>query len=369
MRILFDLRCLETASAGRGVGRYTREIVAAVRAAAPPSWSFAGLSWTPVARRLGIEPVLYPGPRRAITFADRVMLPGLLRRAGVDLYHATAYPLPVGGVRGVALVLTVHDLVAELHPEALSVRHRFVFRRLFRSAAVAQRVITVSETTRRELLARYRVEPARVVAVHNGVTAALAADAPDLPRSRFPRPFVLYAGGLDALKNVPLLLRALELARRRHPDLSLVVVGEDGPRAAALAARARRARLGRAVVVAGHVDDRLLAAAYAEATAFVFPSRYEGFGLPPLEAMAAGCPVVSTPCGALREVLGEAAWLASPDDPQEWAHAISTLAADPEVRGRFVEAGRRRAAAFSWRRAGEETVAVYRAALEEAGRA
>ncbi len=369
VRILVDLRCLETASGSRGVGRYARELVRALPAAAPAGWEFAALSWSGVGAGLGLRDIRYPGPRRGIGIADRFLLPSLFRREGIGLYHSPVYALPAGGAQGTALVLTVHDLVAEVFPDALSWRHRQAFRRTFRSAAAAQRVITVSATTRRDLVAHYPLDEARIVPVPNGVASALTEPPPAAAVATPSRPFVLYAGGLDPLKNVSLLPRVLSRCRERGLRLALVLAGEEGPRRHALLRDAGALGVQESVEFLGYVDDGTLAALYRAALAFAFPSRYEGFGLPPLEAMAAGCPVVSTPCGALPEVLGDAALFAGPDDVDAWTGAIERLAVDPAGRARWISAGRERARAYTWARAARETVEVYRQALEEVSRA
>jgi len=365
VKVLLDLRCLETPSARRGIGRYAAELTKAMLATAAPGTSFAGLSFGGgVGSALGIEDVLCPGPRRGIGFTDRFVLPSLLARHAVDLYHSTAYALPAIGGAGPATVLTVHDLVADVFPAALSRRHRMAFRRTFRSAVTACRVIAVSESTRRDLLRRYEVAPERVVVVPNGVAAAFRS-VEGAATSGFQAPFLLYVGGLDPLKNVPFLLEVLARARRQDGALALVAIGEEGPRREALAEAARAAGLADAVHLPGYVDDARLAAAYREARAFVFPSRYEGFGLPPLEAMAAGCPVVSSPAGSLAEVLAGAAILKAPDDAEGWAAAVHELAVDPALRRRLVDAGRARAASFTWAAAARRTLAVYEEATKE----
>jgi glycosyltransferase involved in cell wall biosynthesis len=368
VNVLLDLRCLETPSAQRGIGRYARELARALPAAAP-EWSFLALSWTGVGEALGLRDVRCASPRRGIGWTDRLLLPGLFRSHGIDLYHATAYALPAGGVAGTRLVLTIHDLVAELFPEALGFRHRLAFRRTFRSASAAERVITVSRTTRRDLLARHALAPERVVAVPNGVASSFRAPGHGVGGSGFPSPFLLYVGGLDPLKNVTLLLDVIERARARSIDVHLVIAGEEGPRRAALAAAAAGRRLDDRVHAVGHLEDARLAAAYRDALAFVFPSRYEGFGLPPLEAMASGCPVISSPAGALREVLGDAANLRDPSDVEGWVEAVGSLLHDPAARRALVEAGTLRAAGFTWERTARETLAVYREALAGAAAA
>ena len=362
VNVLLDLRCLETPSAQRGIGRYARELALSLPRAAP-DWSFAALSFGGVGAALGIADVRYPGPRRGIGWADPWVLPGLFRRRRIDLYHSTAYALPTAGARGTALVLTVHDLVAELFPRALSLRHRLALRRTFRSAAAASRVITVSETTRRDLLARHPLPPERVVAIPNGVSSGFGDRGASVVSTGLPRPFLLYVGGLDLLKNVHFLLDVLECCRRAACTVDLVVAGEEGPRRLAFERDAVRRGLGARVHAVGFLPDERLAAAYREAVAFVFPSRYEGFGLPPLEAMASGCPVLSSPAGALSEVLGAAAILCDPSDASAWAREIAALLANPSARTALAGAGVRRAASFTWERTARETLAVYRAAL------
>jgi glycosyltransferase involved in cell wall biosynthesis len=368
VRVLLDLRCLETASALRGIGRYAHELARCLPGVAPAGWEFFGLSWSGVGESLGIGDVRYPGPRRGIGVADRWILPGLLRRASIDVYHATAYALPSTGAPPTALVLTVHDLVADLYPGALALRHRLAFRRTFHSTAAADRVITVSDATRRDLLARYSIDPAQVTTVPNGVSATFRAPAEADRPSGLPVPFLLYVGGLDRLKNVPFLLDVLDRIRARAPEVHLVVAGEEGARRHAFEQAAAARGLSTRVHAVGFLPDPQLAAAYAEALAFVFPSLHEGFGLPPLEAMAAGCPVVSSPAGALAEVLDGAAILRDPADAPGWAEALLSLLQDPGRREAIARAGADRARGFTWERTARQTLGVYEEAARKAAR-
>jgi len=369
VKILFDLRCLETASAVRGFGRYARQLSRALGRQLPEDFRLLGLCWS--GRKLveGVEPVRYPGPRRGIGYWDRLLLPSLFRKLSVGLYHSPAYavPAPRDG-SAPAIVLTVHDLVADLLPGVLSVRHRAAFRRTFRSARFAHRVIAVSRATARELIGRYGVPERRVAVVPNGVGDEFRARGDSPGSSGFPGPFLLHVGGLDPLKNVPFLLDVLEALRRRGEPGRLVVVGGDEPARRKLASRAAGRGLLGDLWFAGTVPDETLAAAYREAECLLCPSLYEGFGLPPLEAMAAGCPVISSPAGALSENLEGAAILLEPSDPDRWAGAVVSLRRDRSLRDRLVSLGRQRAAAFTWERAARETLEVYRAALEGARR-
>lgn len=369
-KVLLDLRCLETASAVRGFGRYARELARALGRELPAGWALLGLCGSGETLVEGVAPVRYRGPRRGIGYADRLLLPPLFRRLGVDLYHSPAYPLPgPGDGARPALVLTVHDLVADLRPEAVPLRHRLAFRRTFRSARVAHRVIAVSSATRRELLARYGVPEDRVAVVPNGVAEAFQTPREGKADSGLPRPYLLYVGGLDPLKNVAFLVDVLEGLRGRGEPARLVVIGAEEARRKALAERAAAGGVGDGVVFAGTVDDEALAAAYRDAEALLYPSLYEGFGLPPLEAMAAGCPVVSSPAGALAENLEGAAILLEPSDPARWVEAIVSLRRSPDLRERLVSRGRQRARSFTWQRTARATLGVYREALEERARA
>jgi glycosyltransferase involved in cell wall biosynthesis len=262
-------------------------------------------------------------------------------------------------------VLTVHDLIADLLPATVSLRARAAFRRTYRTVAVADRVIAISETTRRDLLARYPIAEDRVSVVPNGVAAPFALPPGGRGEGRAD-PFLLYAGGLDPSKNVPFLLDVLVEVRRHIPSMRLALAGETGRRRDALRARAGALALTGAVDFLGFVDDARLARAYRDAAAFVFPSLYEGFGLPPLEAMASGCPVVASPGGALPEVLGDAAWIVPLGSVPAWARAVVTLHRDVGRRRAQIEAGRTRAARYSWERVGRQTWAVYLSILEPA---
>lgn len=302
------------------------------------------------------------------------VLPQLLARCPEPVFHALGnFNLPLVAAPGKRLVLTVHDLIPEVMPRTVSAGFRWQFRLwLARSLRLAARVICVSETTRRDLLDRFDLPPSRVAVVHNGVDHVDAIPAPDAAGEAYlralglPRQFVLYAGALDARKNVEGVLAASERARAAGQGFTLVVAGQRWFGAGPIEQHITRLRAaGVDVRPLGYLEAPVFYALMRRATAFVFPSRYEGFGLPPLEAMRLGVPTVVSTAGALPEICGGAAIAVDPDDAEALAGTILRLLNDPKERSDRAEAGRARAAGFTWSRAAAGTLAVYADALGE----
>jgi glycosyltransferase involved in cell wall biosynthesis len=267
-------------------------------------------------------------------------LPRLLRRSGAALAH-TQYAVPVRAPCPV--VVTVHDLSFEREPGLVGRKDRLVFRAVVpRAVRAAARVLTVSERSKRDLVELYGVPPERVVVTPNGVDPVFHPDGTPRAGTRY----ALSVGAIQARKNQ---LAALDAARAA--GLELVVAGPEKDAALARELAARGARL------EGYVDDERLAALYRGAACLVQASRYEGFGLPVLEAMACGCPVVAVREPALEEVAGGAAVVV---EESRLADGVRRALAE---RDRLVVAGLERARAFSWRAAAERTVAVYLEAL------
>jgi len=286
-------------------------------------------------------------------------LPLGARRAQCDVFHAPAYTAPLWGAR--PLVVTLHDVSYARHPEWYPYR-RDPLRRLFYrlSARRADRVITDSRFSKGEIVNAYGIHPDRIDVVPLGVAPAFAT-APALPRELF----VLHVGDLHPRRNLPLLLRAVIDMRRshRHPSLaalSLTLVGRDLGVLETLRAQALHAGMPEALRHVESIDDAELSLLYRRAGVFAYPSKYEGFGLPVLEAMASGAPVVCTSAGAVPEVAAGAAMVVSPDDDHGWRDAIEAILIDPARASDFSERGRRRAAAFTWDATADMTLATYR---------
>lgn len=348
-----------------GIGLYTRELGHALEAQGV-QLELLG------AARTGEQPRTLPG-RTAFTLAE---LPGLLARRSEPLFHAVAnFNLPLQRVRGKRFVLTVHDIIPVLLPETVSRAFRWQFDLwLSRSLALADRVICVSERTRDDLRARYDVPDSRLHVVHNGVDHVYRVPPLDeagrawLEGLALPERFVLYAGALDVRKNVATVLEAVDRLRSAGEPPTLVLVGQrwfgSGPverRVAELTAR------GVDVRPLGYLEAPRLYGLMRRASAFVFPSLYEGFGLPPLEAMALGVPTVVSGEGALPEVCGDGALQVPAKDPAALAAALGTLLRSASDRAEWAAAGRRRAARFTWGAAARATAEVYHAALEGPG--
>jgi alpha-1,3-rhamnosyl/mannosyltransferase len=275
-------------------------------------------------------------------------LPLLLRRLRPRVLH-TLYVLPPG-FRG-RTVVTVQDISFERHPELMSGRDRLLFRTLVpRSARRADRVLTGSEWTKRELVERYGLPPNKVIVTPYGVDPLFRPEGPRPERA----PYLLFVGAIQPRKDP---VTAVEALARLDGDLTLVLVGPEKGGGAAVEQAVVRAGLERRVETLGHVERGELAALYRGAACLVFPSWYEGFGLPVLEAMASGTPVVASNAGALPEVTGDAAVLVEPGDPASLADGISEALAD---RRTLVVAGLDRATRFSWAECARRTVDVYR---------
>jgi glycosyltransferase involved in cell wall biosynthesis len=336
------------ATTGRtGVARYARELTRELRA--------LDIEVRPFAIGRG----LYPAPegtrrlRLPLKVAQRawqvVRHPTVEDIVGeVDVFHSLdLLPVPSRA----PLVMTAHDTAAlerpDLHPphQVASQRHQLEgWRR-------ADRVVAVSQATA-DALARLGVDPSRVSVAHHGLTPLPAAGPPALEQ-----PFLLAVGEVNARKDLPTLIAAFTEADLPE-DLQLVLAGPDGYRAE----ETTRLTGGR-VRALGRVEDDVLGALYRDALALCFPTLGEGFGLPLLEAMSAGKPLVVSDLAVLREVAEGAAVFVPPGDVTAWSRALEQVVRDADLRGRLAVAGRQRAAAATWSTAAQETLAAYRLAL------
>lgn len=292
----------------------------------------------------GIEPVRLDA--RSQIQRMSVGLPRLLRRLQPRLahfQHVIALNCPC------TAVVTIHDLSFERHPQLMGRRDRLVFRTMVpRSVRRAARVLAVSEWTKRDLIEHYGVAAEKVVVTPNGVDTLFRPG----PAEEGP-PYALFVGTLQPRKDP---IAALEAVAMANANLRLVLVGPDKGLGAETRRAASRLGLNGRVEFAGHVTKEQLAKLYRGAVCLVFPSLYEGFGLPVVEAMASGTPVVAAASGSIPEVAGDAAVLVEPGDPVALAGGIERAIADRE---RLVRAGLERARRYSWAETAQRTLAVY----------
>ena len=349
-------------SPAAGVRRYVTELGSALLALGEPV-ELVALGGSPDAVPAGVSHVgepWHPPTNLGWTIAG---LPRAASRARVDLIHAPAYTAPLWAA--VPTVLTIHDVSYERHPEWYPYR-RDRFRRAFyrSSARAAAHVLTDSEFSRREIADAYAIPLDRVTVAAPGVSADFgpSSSSQSLP-SGVSVPFLLHVGDLHERRNVTVAIDALARAcGRLDGRVSLVLAGIDRGVGDQLDRQAAAA--GIPLIRLGTVNDATLRSLYRSAAALVYPSRYEGFGLPVLEAMASGTPVVASRAASIPEVLGEAGVLLDPDATSAWADAIVRVMTDPEQQARMRSAGVARAAEFSWARTARLTLDVYRQVAE-----
>ncbi|MEA3459311.1 MAG: glycosyltransferase family 1 protein [Chloroflexota bacterium] len=304
-------------------------------------------------------------------FWEQAVQPFALRRERVDLLHSLAFVSPL--VSPCPTVVTIYDLSFLLFPEGFRCLKRLylgLFTRI--SARRARRIIAISESTKKDIVRMFGVPPERVDVVYCGVDETFRP-LPEEQVADFrkrhgpPERFILFVGTLEPRKNVTRLIEAYSLLVARHPSLKLVIGGAKGWFYENIFAEVERLGLQGEVLFPGFIPRRELPLWCNAAELFVYPSLYEGFGLPPLEAMACGTPVIASDTSSLPEVVGEGGMLVNPVDVEALAGAMGRVLSDEALRQTMSEQGLRRAGHFSWRKMARETVQVYRRAMEHGG--
>lgn len=341
-----------------GIGTYLRNLVPRV-ITARPSWRFVLLGTASVIERLGwgdAENVSVQSLDAPIYSVSEQIALTRARNRGVDAFWSPHYNIPLRGQA--PLVVTVHDLIHLARPEyarspAKRAYARLMFGTIRRRAA---EIVTVSEFTKGEFLRLVGPPRAPITVAHNGVDERWRQRVE--PAHNPTAPYVVCVASLKPHKNLVTLIDGFATIRDRVPHNLLIVGRVDGLRTADTRALQRAAEHGDRIRVTGELSDAALRSLIGEATALVHPSLYEGFGLPPLEAMAAGCPCLVSRTTAMPEVCGEAALYCNPLDPADIAARLYQLLTDERLRQDLSTIGRARAATFQWSRAAEGTLAV-----------
>ena len=365
LRIGIDGRAFTSPAAG--VRRYVGELTRAMVALAEPLEIVALGGHDAGALPAGVGHVVEPPHPPTNLGWTLVGLPRAASSAHVDVIHAPAYTAPFWAPAPV--VLTIHDVSYARHPEWYPYRRDWVRQAFYRySARTAAQIITDSTFSAAEIQAAYSVDRGRLSVVPLGVDGRFGpldpAQAADLPRG-VEAPYLLHVGDLHERRNLPVVVEALAAARAQrdaYRRLTLVLAGVDRGVGDALDAMARAAGASGLVVRLGPVGETELQALYQRASALVYPSLYEGFGLPPLEAMACGLPVIASNAASMPEVVGDAGILLDPLDVGAWTDAIVRVVGDESLRERLRARGVQRAAGFTWARTARRTLDVYRRA-------
>lgn len=353
-----------------GLGRYADSLARALIAARPDAFAL----FYNRERNAGL-PAGFPSvPTRTVALGYKpwrslVLLAQMLRLSlnrvvpDVRLFHAMEHLLLP--LRDVPTVLTVHDLIFRYLPE-----HHKAMNRAYLSLAMplfcrrASHIITVSNASKQDLIAAYQVPSNKISVIYEAADPRFGpqpAELVEAVRVRYglPSAFVLYVGTIEPRKNLVRLLDAWQALYQKQEAPPLVLIGRRGWLADDFFAALERCPVRDGVVLTGYVEDDDLPALYAAATLFVWPSLYEGFGLPPLEAMASGVAVACANTSSLPEVVGDAALLFDPHSPEALESALRSLCSDADLRAEFRYRGFKRAQEFSWERAARETLALY----------
>jgi len=364
-----------------GVGHYTLELARALALISPPD-EFELVSPAPFdpsaladIERANLPNLITTNPKASSIRGHwwSVGLPLYIRRARFDLFHGTNFDVPLGNPlwQKRRSVVTIHDLSALVHPEKH--RSRLVRRarlRLPLVVRVAGKIITPTESVKREVCDRFHVKPEKVTAIHSAARSSFqpmtsAQTAEIRRRLGVEDNFLLFVGTLEPRKNLLTLLKAFEqMIANTALRPQLVIAGGEGWLMDDMFAFIRKSGVSERLRFTGYLSDEDLRALYSSCRVFVYPSVYEGFGLPPLEAMACGAPVIAGRIPSLQETLGSAARLVEPLNVEALGREIVGLLEDDNQRQALGAAGPGHAGKFSWEKSAQLTLGVYQEVLK-----
>ncbi len=367
MRIGFNALFLERP--GTGSGQYTRHLLEALAKVDPTNEYLLfspGLTPSVPEYHLSISNLQYPISNWAKLWFEQVSFPRACRH--LDLAHVPYFASPL--FSAVPTVVTVHDLIPLILPAYRGSLLVQLYTRLVAAAARrAEAIITVSQASKRDIVRYLHIPPERIHVTYEAAGAAFqpveeAQLAAIRQKYTLPERYLLYLGGFDQRKNLSTLLRAFALLVNKQQQARLVIAGQLPGRESPLFPDprhlVREVGIEERVIFTGWVPEEDKPALLSGATAFVFPSLYEGFGLPAVEALACGTPVIASNCSSLPEVVGDGGIFVEPTDVEALAEAMEVLLVDDALRAELRQRALAQAARFSWKQTALETLAVYR---------
>ncbi|MFH1369553.1 MAG: glycosyltransferase family 1 protein [Elusimicrobiota bacterium] len=293
---------------------------------------------------------------------EQLLMPGLLRKNDISLYHATHYNVPV--LFGGKMIANIHDLIHLVFPHFLPSKAAYLYSKFLFAAACrkSKKIITISEHTKNDIIDQFKTDPSKIEIIYPGVSADFSPSAEKASAmKKIYGKYILYVGAVRPHKNVLKLVEAFILLKKsQNIEHKLIIIGKSKPEYLRQINRILSENLLKDEVLhfenaeAGNLVDF-----YCGAELFAFPSLYEGFGLPPLEAMACGCPVVTSNVSSLPEVVGNAALTVNPDCAEDISSVIHKMISNDNLRKELISKGLERAKIFSWEKAAERTMKIY----------
>jgi len=360
MKIAFDYRMEDWS----GIGRYSESIIDIFKEKNILENQFKLLKYS--GQNIKINKAI-KCTSEVFSFSEQLELPILNSKNNIDLFHSPHFVFPIFNPG--KLILTIHDLTPLLFPDIFSLQARIYMKTMiWLSKFKADKIITVSQNTKDDLVEIFNYNPDKIKVVYNGVDKSyrvindkqLINDVRD--KYDTGEEFLLYVGNIKPHKNIPALLKALSNIDKQH---KLVIVGKRDKAYNEIFDIINEYNLDDQVVFTGFVPDEDLILLYNAATLFVYPSLYEGFGLPPLEAMACGTPVITSNVSSLPEVVGEAAITVDPHNTIKLSETINKILVNKGLQNKMIQKGIERAEQFTWEKTAQETIKVYEDVLNQ----
>jgi glycosyltransferase involved in cell wall biosynthesis len=373
MAVRIGVNALQLRTRNSGVGQYVYQMVSSLLSSGTDQFQiYLSHGMTPVEWSSGQSTVIKEIPFRKEQFIFRNLYElfffgSALGRDNLSLFWSPDTKLPLFLPSNIPYVVTVHDLAIFREPETYELSRAIYWRKLFKHAIRSSAcIVAISQTTKNDLIELMNIPPEKIRVIYDGVSPSfrLIDDQVHLARvaSKYslPNQFLLFVGLFGPRKNIAGILQAYAILKKKHhASHHLVMVGERGWRYRTDLELVQRLGLENDVVFPGFVEDEDLPAVYNLADVFIFPSLYEGFGLPVLEAMACGTPVVTSNLSALPEVVGTSGVLVDPRDPEEIALGVHRLLSNSKLASSLVKAGLERSSHFTWENAAEQLMAVF----------